>query len=399
MASSRRRGRKVVVGILLAAILLVGCTSSTTTGAPDASVPPDSPVAPDSAPAFDGASPPDDARTPDAASGVAFEDLPCKQIVGGEVCELDLPTSGSYQNPAWSPDSRYLLMTHFDGGYNSGAPSLEVLDLATGERTVVGEGVNLPGNSNTWNAGGMIVYAHEPSGDENVLTDADGTYVVDGEQGYVSSVFGDRTPSPITNHPDHAWEPALSPEGRWTDRDWVVFQDRYDARILITEVHPDYQVRRAQPHYDITDTRLSSVKQPVWSSDGRHIVYQGRTGGDWQLQIVDVPADPTVLAGAGSDHTRGFTLDGADPSFSPDGAWIVYSGGGTAEDTVHIVDLPATGTAPLHEPIKVTSQTRWYEGAPGWSSDGRLIAFESSPGNPESVGRTSIWIARAPAHP
>jgi TolB protein len=327
------------------------------------------------------------------ASG-AIADLPCRQRVGDELCELALSGAGSYQNPAWSPDSRHLLVTHFGRGYNAGTPTLEVIDLVTGRVTVIGSGVNLPGNSNSWSAANRITFAHEPVGPYNVLADEQGPYSVTGEQAYVVDPFGDRTPSPITWYQGGGWEPSLSPPDRWTSGTWVVFQDRGDRRIVITAVYPDFRVRRAQRYLDITDGRLARVKQPVWGPDGRHIVYQGQAvaGGPWRLQLVQVPRDPLELDGAGDRFTRPLPFDGTDPSFGPDGRWLVYSG---PDDRLRAAPLPTEAQAEA-PPLRVTRRSGGYEGAPGWSPSGSLIAFEASEGNPEA-GRTALWITRAPA--
>ena len=331
-------------------------------------------------------------------AGIDFDNIACRNIVDG-VCELDLNGVGSYQNPAWSPDGYHLLLTHFPSGYNSGAPKLVVFDLKTGSVTTVGSGVNLPGNSNTWNHSGKIVYSHEPENNENILYDDSGSFEVLGEQAYVSNVTGDITPSPITSYTDDAWEPAFSPENTWTHDNWVVFQDKYDKKILITEVYSDFNVRRNQAYIDITDFSFEAVKQPVWSPSGKHIIYQGKNFGDWELQLVDVPQNPAEMANNGSAYTRKLNVDGTDPSFSPDGNWIVYSGGGTVHDSLHIVSLPLNAGDSVGQKIKVTPRRGWYEGAPGWSPDGKLVAYEASEGSPDEIGRTSIWIAKVPQLP
>lgn len=37
-----------------------------------------------------------------------------------------------------------------------------------------------------------------------------------------------------------------------------------------------------------------------------------------------------------------------------------------------------------------------YDGAPGWSPNGRRIAFESRPGDPDGSPGTKIWTIAAP---
>jgi len=37
-----------------------------------------------------------------------------------------------------------------------------------------------------------------------------------------------------------------------------------------------------------------------------------------------------------------------------------------------------------------------YDGAPSWSSDGKKIAFESRPGDPDNSSGTTLWIVDVP---
>ena len=68
--------------------------------------------------------------------------------------QVDIPQSGSLQNPAWSPDGQSILFTRFRNGYNKEPADLSIIDLeSTSMRTLVSDGsgnVNLPGSS--WNS-------------------------------------------------------------------------------------------------------------------------------------------------------------------------------------------------------------------------------------------------------
>jgi hypothetical protein len=81
-----------------------------------------------------------------------------------------------------------------------------------------------------------------------------------------------------------------------------------------------------------------------------------------------------------------------DASWSPDGAWIVYSSdeGGLKRPSIFVI------SASVGEPLRVTSDASAADGAPCWSPDGDWIAFESHEGDEEPA---SLWRIAAPFVP
>src|SRR5512139_22946 len=67
---------------------------------------------------------------------------------------LRIPISGSLQNPAFSPDSQWIVFTNFKNGYNQGPADIVMFNLKSQTlKTLVSDGsanVNLPGSC--WNS-------------------------------------------------------------------------------------------------------------------------------------------------------------------------------------------------------------------------------------------------------
>ena len=80
-----------------------------------------------------------------------------------------------------------------------------------------------------------------------------------------------------------------------------------------------------------------------------------------------------------------------DASWSPDGDWIVYSSDHGDLPVPNIFIISSQGG----EPINVTSNATYEDGAPSWSPDGNWIAFESHPGQDEDTP-SALWIIPVP---
>jgi len=281
---------------------------------------------------------------------------------------VNIPVDGSLQNPAWSPDSNSLLFTRFSDGYNVEPADLFVFDLiSSGLRALVLDGsgnVNLPGSS--WNPlTRKIVFSssREPH-DEIYLVDDYGSP-------------GDEVK--ITDRANKvAYEPSLSPDGQW-----IVFESHeLDAEDNGTIVK--YRIDGTMPYQNLTDPYEDS-RQPNWSPAGDKMLYQKFSDGRWDIWIMnnDGTNHQEVTNGSG---------DKTDASFSPDGQWIVYS---SNEFGLEFANLFITSVSEDNV-IRITDY-EGYDGAPSWSPDGKKIAFESYPGDPDDSSGTTLWIIDVPA--
>lgn len=288
-----------------------------------------------------------------------------------------LPTAlrGSLQNPCWSPRSDRLALTQWDGFYNSnGNARMRIVSwpggklLATPTPTIGAQSVNLPGSC--WNrVTGQITYASDESGHDEV-------YV-----GPPTGHFSQATR--LTHPPQVAFEPSLSPDGRW-----VAFESHiHGAAGEIWKVRIDGSGLRQL-------TRRFDDREPNWSPSGDRIVFQREPAAAAASEAG--PWDLWTIAPAGSratDVTQTPSLNETDPSWSPDGGYIVFSSDGPGIDIASLFVVPAQGGRRR----QITHTRGIYDGAPSWSPDGARIAFESTVGDPDSGGaRAAIWTIAAP---
>jgi TolB protein len=278
---------------------------------------------------------------------------------------------GSVQNPAWSPDGQELLVTVWRGGYNVGPADLLVVPLDGGEPLVlVADGwdnVNMPGSS--WNAAtGQITYSSTADPHDEI---------------WAVAADGSGEPRRLTIHGESvAYEPTWSPDG-----DEVVYEVHPidvegEGRIARVPVGADDAANVAAEAF-LTPAG-EDCRQPAWAPAGDLVVFQCTADGgeSWTLFVADPDGDDRrPLATA--------ELDATDASFSPDGRWVVFSGGGEALADLWAVEVDGPDLVQL-------TDDPGYEGAPSWSPDGSRVAFERSDGEPDG-GATTIAVVDVPA--
>ena len=281
---------------------------------------------------------------------------------------VNIPVDGSLQNPGWSPDSNSLLFTMFRDGYNTEPADLFVVDLSSSSiRALISDGsgnVNLPGSS--WNPlTRKIVFSSSREPHDEI-------YLVD-DYGSPGDEFK------ITDRANRvAYEPSLSPDGQWT----VFESHELDAEDNGTIVK--YMIDGTRPYQNLTNPD-EDCRQPNWSPTGDKILYQKFSAGQWDIWIVNSDGTNHQKVSSGSG-------DKTDASFSPDGQWIVYS---SNQLGLEFANLFITSVSEGN-PIRITHY-EGYDGAPSWSPDGKKIAFESYPGDPDNSSGTLLWIIDVPA--
>ena len=214
--------------------------------------------------------------------------------------------------------------------------NLEILDVATGDRTIVyraPESLQAPnwtkdGKALIYNSGGLL-YRFDLADRRPVAVNT----------GFASS-----------NNNDH----VLSFDGRTLAISNHSAED-HNASIVYTVPVGGGTPRRV--------TKLGPSYLHGWSPDGKFLVYTGQRGGEFD--IYRIPVD-------GGDETRLTSVPGLDdgPEYSPDGRDIYFNS--VRSGTMQIWRMRADGSAP--QQITSDQYNNWF---PHVSPDGRWIVFLS----------------------
>ena len=161
----------------------------------------------------------------------------------------------------------------------------------------------------------------------------------------------------LASGPEWEWQPRLSPD----ESSMAYLRRQPDGRdaIHVQELAPGASRQLTFPPESTSDS------QPVWSPDGREIVFQRTSDTNCFLMMVAVEGgDPREL-GPCRDI-------GAEIDWSPDGSSIVSGGpAGSRYSVLHQFSLATRTWAP----IEYASGADWTDMSPRYSSDGQWIAF------------------------
>ena len=144
-----------------------------------------------------------------------------------------------------------------------------------------------------------------------------------------------------------AWRPAWSPDGRW-----LAYDGRDGVRIVHVSGSPDRLLA--------SDSTRRFVGSPVWTADGRRVLYVGTRRGGRRTAIWSVGRDGTELRRIGT-----LPRVAAQIEWSPDRARAVFSSG----RRLHLMNADGSGSRALGP------RHRREIAAPAWCRDGRTVIY------------------------
>jgi TolB protein len=204
-----------------------------------------------------------------------------------DAIKLNIPLSGSLQNPAFSPDGNAIVFTRFRNGYNREPADIFVFHLENSKiDTLVMDGsanVNLPGSCWNSESRNIIFSSSRDPHDEIYLIHDCGR---PGEE------------IKITERSDYmAYEPTFSPDGQW-----IVFES-HPVDVEKKGVIMKYKLDESLNYQALTDEDDDS-RQPNWSPSGNYILFQKYKSRQWDIWIMKTDGSYKRMVTSGKGDNR-----------------------------------------------------------------------------------------------
>jgi Tol biopolymer transport system component len=295
-------------------------------------------------------------------------DLAIRDMSNGQVKRL-LAKPGTYkddpaeaENSVLSPDLRQVAFS-WDGNGKEDRHQVRVMPNEPGAKARVL--VDSPGDTwydvEDWSPDGksiLVMILHKPDQTRQVarISASDGSLKVLKELGWRRYNVGTRL--------------SFSSDGQW-----IVYQ----ARAVNPTKYPPAPSDPADTHIymlsadgsgetEIVKT-AGANEQPVWTSDGKHVLFTSNRTGQWDLWSVAIgdgrAAGPEILLHSGIGNISAMGIHS--------GSYYYHERYSTTTEYVNIVELAPSQNASG----RVTRAAETFVGiAPSWSPDGKYIAFK-----------------------